>query len=183
MFSTSMIASSTTTPMATTSPASTMTLRVAPAASRTSMAATSESGMAIRLMKAVRHSKRNATMINTTRAMPSRSATVRLSIDCSMNVAGRKIVVSTSMPRQSRRHLGHRLLDAARDLHRVGAAELLHHQQQPGPSLTTASPISGPGSTSTRPRSASRTILPSRSSTGTWPSSSGPVIGWTWRML
>ncbi len=94
MFSTSMIASSTTTPMATTNPASTMTLSVTPAPSRTSMAATRDNGMAMRLMKAVRHSNRKATMINTTSPTPTSSATVRLSMDCSMNVAGRKIVVS-----------------------------------------------------------------------------------------
>ena len=98
MFSTSMIASSTTTPMATTSPASTITLSVAPARSRTSIAATRDSGMAIRLMKAVRHSNSRLAMINTTRPMPISMAVVRLSIDCSMNVAGRKIVVSIAMP-------------------------------------------------------------------------------------
>ena len=37
-------------------------------------------------------------MINTTRPTPISMAAVRLSIDCSMNVAGRKIVVSTAMP-------------------------------------------------------------------------------------
>ena len=99
MFSTSMMASSTTTPTATTRPASTITFTVAPATSSTSSAATRDSGMAIRLMNAVRHSNRKATMIKATSRMPSRIARVRLSIDCSMKVAGRKIVVSTSMPR------------------------------------------------------------------------------------
>ena len=98
MFSTSMIASSTTTPMATTNPASTITLSVAPARSRTTIAATSDSGMAIRLMNAVRHSNSRLAMINTTRPTPISMAVVRLSIDCSMNVAGRKIVVSIAMP-------------------------------------------------------------------------------------
>ena len=58
MFSTSMIASSTTTPMATTSPARTITLMVAPRRSSTITAASSDSGIAIRLMKAVRHTNR-----------------------------------------------------------------------------------------------------------------------------
>ena len=53
-----MMASSTTTPMATTSPARTITLIVAPAASNTSTAATRDNGIAIKLMKAVRHSNR-----------------------------------------------------------------------------------------------------------------------------
>ena len=60
------------------------------------------------------------------------SAFVRLSIDCSMNVAGRKIVVSTSMLGKTGLHLVHRVLDALRDLHRVGAAELLDDQHQAG---------------------------------------------------
>ena len=64
--------------------------------------------------------------------MPISSARVRLSIDCSMNVAGRKIVVSTSMLGQAGLHLVHRVLDALRDLHRVGAAELLDDQHQAG---------------------------------------------------
>ena len=38
---------------------------------------------------------------------PSSSAVVRLSIDCSMNVAGRKIVVSISMPGQAGLELVH----------------------------------------------------------------------------
>ena len=96
MFSTSMIASSTTTPIATTSPASTITLMVASRRSSTRIAASSDSGIAIRLMNAVRHSNRKAMMIRITSRMPISSARVRLSIDCSMNVAGRKMVVSTS---------------------------------------------------------------------------------------
>ena len=39
-----------------------------------------------------------AMMIKATKAMPSSIATRRLSSDCSMNVAGRKIVVSTVIP-------------------------------------------------------------------------------------
>jgi hypothetical protein len=87
MFSTSMMASSTTTPIATTSPARTMTLTVAPAASRIRTAATRESGMAIRLMKAVRHSNKKATKISTTSPIPQSMAVRKLPIDCSMAVA------------------------------------------------------------------------------------------------
>ena len=61
MFSMSMIASSTTTPTAITSPARTIVLIVAPRSVSTSPAATSDSGIATRLMSAARHSKRNAT--------------------------------------------------------------------------------------------------------------------------
>ncbi len=56
MFSTSMMASSTTEPSATTKPASTMVLIVAPIHDSTTPAATSDSGMAITLMSATRHS-------------------------------------------------------------------------------------------------------------------------------
>ncbi len=59
MFSTSMIASSTTSPMAITSPAMTIVLSVAPMAVSTSVAAISDSGIAVRLISAVRQSKRN----------------------------------------------------------------------------------------------------------------------------
>ena len=61
------------------------------------IAAISDSGIAIRLMNAVRHSNKKATMIRITRKMPISNAFVRLSIDCSMNVAGRKMVVSAVM--------------------------------------------------------------------------------------
>ena len=183
MFSTSMMASSTTTPMATTNPASTMTFKVTPAASSTRTAATSDSGMAIRLMKAVRHSNRNATMINVTSSTPSSSARVRFSRDCSMKVAGRKMVVSTSIPGSPGA-----ISAMACSTPRVTSTVLAPRyfcttSSSPGPSLTTASPISGPGSTRVWPRSFNRSILPSRSTTGTSPSCSGPVMGCTWRML
>ena len=58
MFSTSMIASSTTSPIAITRPARTIVLIVVPIARRITPAATSESGMAVRLIRAVRQSKR-----------------------------------------------------------------------------------------------------------------------------
>ena len=124
-----MIASSTTTPIATTSPAKTITLMVVPVRSRTRIAAISESGIAIRLMNAVRHSNRNPQMTIATSSTPSSSAVVRLSMDCSMNVAGRKIVVSICRPGQPGPHLVHGLLNAPGHLHRVGAPELLDDQQ------------------------------------------------------
>ena len=98
VFSMSMIASSTTTPTAITSPARTMTLIDSPRTWSTTAAAMSDSGIEARLMNAVRHSNRKATRMSTTSAQPMRSAIVRLSIAISMNVAGRKIVESISMP-------------------------------------------------------------------------------------
>ena len=59
MFSTSMIASSTTSPIAITRPARTIVLIVAPTQTSTSVAAISDSGIAVRLISAVRQSNRN----------------------------------------------------------------------------------------------------------------------------
>ena len=177
MFSTSMIASSTTTPMATTRPASTITLSVAPARSRTKIAATSDNGMAIKLMNAVRHSNSRLAMINTTRPTPISMAVVRLSMDCSMNVAGRKIVVSIAMSGRPG------FISAiACSIPRVTSMVFAPRyfcttSKRPSPSLTTASPISGPGSTTTLPRSPIRTIRPFRSATGICASCSGSLIG------
>ena len=179
MFSTSMMASSTTTPMATTSPASTITLTVAPIWSSTSTAATRDRGMASRLMNAVRHSNRNAMMMRITSRIPMNIARVRLSSDCSMNVAGRKIVESISMPGRPG-PISARASSTPRVTSIVLAPRYFWTtSMSPGPSLITASPQIGPLSTSTSPRSSSRTTLPSLSTTGTRPRSSADTMGWT----
>ena len=94
MFSTSMMASSTTSPSAMTRPAITMTLIVAPLHSSTSPAPRSDRGIAVRLMTACRQSRVNRNSTAATSAQPISRARVRLSIERSMKVAGRKIVVS-----------------------------------------------------------------------------------------
>ena len=99
MFSTSMIASSTTTPTAITNPARIIVLMVAPAQvehQRRRPPATS--GMATRLINAVRHSKRKAPSTSTTSRQPSIRALVRLSSASLDEVAGRKMVESISIP-------------------------------------------------------------------------------------
>ena len=63
---------------------------------------------------------------------PMMSACVRLSIDSSMKVAGRKIVESISMPGRPGFMRVERLLDAARDFQRVGPGQLLDDQHQAG---------------------------------------------------
>ena len=73
MFSMSMIASSTTTPTAMTSPARTI-CSSSPRTRSTSAAAIRDSGIATRLISAVRHSNRNATRIRTTSRQPISSA-------------------------------------------------------------------------------------------------------------
>ena len=98
------------------------------------------------------------------------SAGVRLSIDCSMNVAGRKIVVSISMPGQAGAQLVDRVLDARGDLHRVGAAELLDDQHQAGAVVDDAPrPTPAWWSSRTLATSDSRSTLPSRRRPAPWP--------------
>ena len=130
MFSTSMIASSTTTPIATTSPASTITLMVVSRRSSTRIAAISESGIAIRLMNAVRHSNRKAAMISTTSRhadQQRRGEVVDRLLDEGRRPEDRGVDLHAGKPGLQ---LVDRLLDALRDLHRVGAPELLDDQQQ-----------------------------------------------------
>ncbi len=143
MFSTSMIASSTTTPMATTRPARTITLMLLSARSSTRIAAIRESGIAIRLMKAVRHSNRNATMMRITSSTPIRSAVVRLSIDCSMNVAGRKIVVSISMPGRPGRSSSIASSTPCVTSMVLAPRNFCTISSRPSPPLTTPSPQTG----------------------------------------
>ena len=72
MFSTSMIASSTTSPIAITRPGQDHRVDRRPRVARiTSVAAISESGIAVRLIRAVRQSNRNATRMTTTRTQPT----------------------------------------------------------------------------------------------------------------
>ena len=62
---------------------------------------------------------------------PAASLSRRLSIDCSMKVAGRKIVVSTVIPGNPGCICSHGLFHAAGHVNGVRAAELLYDQQQP----------------------------------------------------
>ena len=77
------------------------------AAQRTarSPAATSDSGIATRLISAARHSNRKATRTRTTSRQPRSSAVVRLWIAISMKLAGRKIV-GVDRPRRAGRAAG-----------------------------------------------------------------------------
>ncbi len=183
MFSTSMIASSTTTPIATTRPARTMTLIVASRRSSTSTAARSESGIATRLMNAVRNSKRNAAMMRMTSSTPMSRARLRLSIDCSMNVAGRKICESISMP--GRPALSWVSASSTPSVTSTVFAPRYFWtmSRRPGPPLTTPSPQICWLSWTTRPRSAIRRIRPPRVATGTCARSAGSSIGWMFSMF
>ena len=70
MFSTSTMASSTTSPIATARPPRIMPLIVTPHSKRTVAAATIDSGSAVRLMIARRGERRNATRIKMTSTAP-----------------------------------------------------------------------------------------------------------------
>ena len=125
-----MIASSTTSPMAITSPAITMVLSVAPAAVRTSVAAISDSGIAVRLISAVRQSKRNETQDDHHQdaADDHRLAEVlQRPLDEAGGPEDGRVDVHALEPR----HQGlEGLLDLLGDLQRVAGRLLLDDQQQ-----------------------------------------------------
>ncbi len=170
-----MIASSTTSPIAITRPARTIVLIVVPIARRITPAATSESGMAVRLIRAVRQSNRKPTRITITRPQPTSIEWPRLSIDRWMNVAGRKIVGSTSTPLFFRSSVAR-----AFSTFRVTSSELpcgcfSTIRSRPGrtsglpsaslPTLMTASPMGGGKPIWTSATSPRRIGVPSRKAT------------------
>ena len=185
MFSTSMIASSTTTPTAITNPARIIVLRVAPRASSTSPPATRDSGMATRLIRAVRHSNRKAASTIITSTHPRTRARVRLSKASWMKSAGRKIDESISRPGRPGRSSA-----SAASTSRVACSVLAHGylnttSMSPGPSLMTASPNSGQVSSTTSATSLKTSGVPSTfrlSEMGTWARSWGLTSGETDRM-
>ena len=85
MFSTSTIASSTSSPMATASPPSVMVLIDWPVNLKTRAVTTIDRGIAVSVMNVVRKLRRKRKSTMTTRMPPSRSAISTLWIDTSMN--------------------------------------------------------------------------------------------------
>ena len=98
MFSTSMTASSTTSPIAIARPPSVIVLSVMPKLFSTMTAASNDRGMARHEIAAVRMSKRNRNSTTMTKTPPSSSASRTLRVATSMKVAGRNSVASSSMP-------------------------------------------------------------------------------------
>ena len=96
MFSTSMIASSTTSPSAITRPASTIVLIVPPRQWSTSAAASSDSGIAVRLIERGAPVEQEQHQHDDDQHAAEQQRADRLSSDISMKVAGRKIVESIS---------------------------------------------------------------------------------------
>ena len=105
------------------------------------IAATSDSGMAVRLMTAVRQSNRNVSKISTTNPQPMPRAFVRLSMARSMKVAGRKIVASISTsfrPGRSDSIAASTCFVSSR-VFACGCFSTIN--RRPGPSLMMASPM------------------------------------------
>ncbi len=143
MFSTSMMASSTTAPRAMMSPANVMVLTVSPRQCSTSSVAINDSGIVSMLISATRHSKRKRARMTTTSTNPRISAWVRLWIEAWMKLACWKIVVSNWTPGRP----GSRVRMAS-STPRVISTVFAHGSfsttsSRPGSSLMTASPISG----------------------------------------
>ena len=86
MFSTSTIASSTSSPIATASPPSVIVLIDMPSHLKTRPVITMESGMAVSVMKVVRRLSRKRNSTSTTSTPPSRSASITFLMLRSMKV-------------------------------------------------------------------------------------------------
>ena len=127
-----MIASSTTMPTAMTKPASTIVLIDAPRKYSTSTAATSDSGIDTRLISAVAPLVQEGDEDQDDQRAADDQRDGQVAKDVSMNVAGRKIVASISIPGKPGRSSSRTPLDAVGDLERVGTRELLDHEQQAG---------------------------------------------------
>ncbi|MNX72516.1 hypothetical protein D3C86_1038720 [compost metagenome] len=89
MFSTSTMASSTSSPMAIASPPRVMVLTEIPKAFMNRKVTTNERGMAVRVMKVVRKFNRKRKSTISTRIAPSRRASSTLATDASMKCAWR----------------------------------------------------------------------------------------------
>ena len=116
---------------------------VAPLRSRTSAAATNDSGTVIRRITIARQRSRNAVSASSARMPATMSAVSRLSIPCSMYVAGRNtVVLNVTPPRPGCISL------IAASVFRVTSSVLAPGafsitNISPGPVVVSASPISG----------------------------------------
>ncbi len=141
IFSMSIMASSTTAPIAMTKPAKTMVFIDTPVAAITQPAVSRDRGMAAVAINAARHSYKNRIITKITNTHPSSSALDRLSMESSIKVAGRNICVSSSTPGKP----GF-ISSSAASTPSVTAKVLPHGNFStininPGPSLITASPM------------------------------------------
>ena len=130
MFSMSMMASSTTTPTAITRPARIIVLIVAPEVEHQQRRHQRHRDGDHADQRRCATRRGTAARIDHDQHKPSSSASVRLWIAVSMKSAGRKIVVSMSMPGRPGLHLVDRVLDALRDVERVAPRQLLDDQHE-----------------------------------------------------
>ena len=98
MFSTSTMASSTSSPTATAMPPRVMVFTVTPNARKISSVAMIDSGMAVRVMTLVRTLARNRNSTRNTQMVPSRMASMTLSTAVRMKSACRKMCRSMTTP-------------------------------------------------------------------------------------
>ena len=127
--------------------------------------ATNESGIAVRLISAVRQSNRNNTRMTTTKMQPIHMACERLSSDRSMNVAGRKIVGSSVTSASPGRRVFQSRFHLARHFERVAPGLLFDDQQQAGPIVDHGIADRRGKSSTTSATSPSRNGAPVRKST------------------
>jgi hypothetical protein len=182
-FSTSMIASSTSAPMAIVSPPRVIVLIVIPMAFMVRSATMTETGSAAREMIVVRTFQRNRKRMTATRIAPSRRATVTFSTEVSMKSDWRKSCRSIVMPRGRERWMS----SSCRSMAPVKASVLapgclVMPRTTAGRALAEPSPRLMPGPMTTRPSCAMRTGVPPREATTTWSMSSPEVIRPTPRM-
>ena len=156
MFSTSMIASSTTSPSAIASPPSVRVLMPKPRPSSTRIAASRESGIAVSEMAAPQVGEEQHQDDRHQRAA-QQERVVMFRIARSMNSEGRKIAGSRVRPAASMagaRRASAASTPAGDDLG-VGAELAGHHHHEPRTPFTPPSPNRGAAPSTTRPRSPS----------------------------
>ncbi len=172
MFSTSMIASSTTTPIATAKPPSVIVLMETPNASSTSIAASNESGIETNEMNAVRRSRRKRNSTIPTKIAPSTSECSTLCSACSMKVAGRCSRGKSVMPSDSNTGPSSPSARSTASVASIVFAPnwLAAVSSTPGSPMISASPNFGSAESATTATSRKRTLTPS-----CWPTTTAPI--------
>ena len=184
-FWTAITASSITTPTATARPANTTALRADSVTDRTSAAAVSDTPNAMKQISAVRHSKRKTNRASARRRQPMITARVRLSVASLMKSAGRKTDEVTCTPERPGRRSSSASSTPWVTSSVLAPGAFSMTSSRPVRPLTTASPISGWWSSTTRlasPRRSWLALPPPRPSIGTSASLSAVRVGRMCRM-
>jgi len=173
MFSTSMIASSTTSPIAMARPPSVSVFSVMPIRCNTPTATSSDSGIAVSELNAVRRLNRKANSTTATSAAPSSSEWSMLRIEASMKFAGRKMRSCNTTPSAA---IAGFISASAFSSPSVTSSVLAPYWLEtisttPGSPSIAASPTFGSGPSWTRATSFIRTVTPLWCASITSPSS------------